>query len=129
MKFISEEWFVEHEKLCRAEFSKPNNSNAELTEVYNNWDGDKTVWFYYKVENGLIAQIKRGEGADNIPPAMFRATGDCSSYVKVVKGELDPKKGIMTGKFKLDGNLMKAMGMLGIYARLTECKKVSGAEF
>jgi len=36
--------------------------------------------------------------------------------------------GIMTGKFKLEGNMMKAMGMLGVYAKVTEAKKVPNLE-
>lgn len=128
MKFISKEWFVEHEKLLKAEFSKPSTSSAELVEIYQNCDSDKTSWVYYRIVSGLLEEIKRGDGADNLPRAMFRVFGEYENFVSVIKGELDPKKGLMTGKFKLEGNMMKAMGLLGIYARITECKKVPGME-
>jgi hypothetical protein len=128
MKFVSGEWFVEHEKLLKAEFSKPSTSSAELVEIYQNWDGGKSAWVYYRIVSGLLEETKRGEGEDNLPKAMFGVSGEYGNYVSVIKGELDPKKGLMTGKFKLDGNMMKAMGLLGIYARITECKKVPGME-
>ena len=128
MKYVSEEWFEEHKKLLAGMFTKPSNVSAELVEVYKNWDGNKTAWVYYKVEKGLIADIKRGEGEDTIPKAMFRCFGEYENYAKVIRGELDPKMGIMTGKFKLEGNMMKAMGMLGVYAKVTEAKKVPNLE-
>ena len=128
MKFVSEEWFAEHEKLLKAEFSKQNNNSAEVVEVYQNWDEGKSAWVYYKIVNGFIEETRRGEGENDLPKAMFRVFGPYGNYVSVIKGELDPKKGLMTGKFKLEGNMMKAMGMLGIYAKITECKKVPGME-
>ena len=128
MKYCSEEWFEEHKKLLAEMFTKPSNISAELVEVYNNWEGDKTVWVYYRIEKGVIADIQRGEGDDTIPKAMFRCFGEYESYAKVIRGELDPKKGIMTKVFKLEGNMMKAMGMLGVYAKVTEAKKVPGLE-
>ncbi|HWQ75933.1 MAG TPA: SCP2 sterol-binding domain-containing protein [Syntrophomonas sp.] len=128
MKFLSEEWFIEFEKRCRDEFSKASNLSTELVEVYENFEGNRTIWCLFKLENGLIAQFKHGEGEDSIPSALFRTFGDYPDYVKVLKGELNPKKGLMAGTFTLEGNMMKAMGMLGTYMRVTECKKVPGLE-
>ena len=130
MKFLSEEWTAEHKKLLDAEFSKENRNNVELVEVYENCYGeDKTIWILYKMVNGLLGEFKRGEGDEDIPKASFRCFGDYEDYVSVAKGELDPKKGIMSGKFTLEGNLMKAMSMLGTYMKVTVCKRVPGMEF
>jgi len=128
MKYCSEEWFEEHKKLLATMFTKPSNLSAELVEVYEHCEGNKTVWVYYKVDKGLVADIKRGEGEETIPKAMFRCFGEYENYAKVIRGELDPKMGIMTKRFKLEGNMMKAMGMLGVYAKVTEAKKVPGLE-
>lgn len=128
MKFLSIEWFSEHERLLKSEFSRQGSVSAELVEVYQHWDGRGSVWVYYNIVNGFLEKINRGEGEDNIPRAVFRVFGEYENYVSVLRGELDPKLGIMTGKFKLEGNMMKAMGMLGIYARITECKKIPDME-
>jgi putative sterol carrier protein len=81
------------------------------------------------MEKGLLDFIERGEGEDDLPEAQFRCFGDYKNYVLVCQGKLDPNKGIITGKFTLEGNLMKAMGMLGTYGKVTKCKRVSGMEF
>lgn len=130
MKFLDEEWFEAHKTKLKEAFTEPNRSNVELIEVYENcWGEDTTVWIHYKMVDGLLGYSKRGEGDDNIPEAQFRVFGDYNNYVLVCQGKLDPNKGIITGKFTLEGNLMKAMGMLGTYAKVTACKNIDGMEF
>jgi len=131
MKFLSEEWAEKHKALLLADFKEENRSNVELTEVYENCYGEdgKTIWIYYSMKNGLMDKLERGEGEDNIPESTFRCFGDYKDYVRVVKGQLDPKKGLMTGTFTLEGNYLKAISMLGTYMRVTECKKVPDLEF
>jgi len=127
MKFLDANWFEEHKKLALTEFCEKNRNNVELVEVYENCYGeDKTIWVYYKLDEGIPVVIDRGEGEDSIPEAQFRVFGDYQHYVDVCEGRLDPNKGIITGKFTLEGNLMKAMGMLGTYARVTAAKKIPG---
>lgn len=130
MKFLSEAWCARHKEVLLSEFNKPNRNNVELTEVYEGCYGeDKTIWIYYKMVDGLLAEMARGEGEEGIHEATFRCFGSYDDYVKVIHGELDPKKGIMTGKFTLEGNLIKAMGMLGTYMKVSDCKKFAGTEF
>ena len=131
MKLLSEEWFKKHKELLEAEFSQETRLNVELTEVYENCYGEegKTIWIYYSMKNGMLDRMERGEGDENIPESTFRCFGDYKNYVSVVKGQLDPRTGIMTGKFTLEGNFMKAMSMLGTYMKTSECKKVPGVEF
>lgn len=131
MRFLDNEWYQEHEKRLREMFSEPGRSATELTEVYRNVWGEpgKTVWVYYKMDKGQLADIKYGEGEDSVPSARFRCFGDYEGYVKVCKGQLDPKTGILTGVFALEGGLASALGMLGTYYKLTECKKLPGMEY
>ena len=129
MKYFSDEWYDAHKKLLEEAFTKPSNISAELVEIYENCEDGQTRWIYYRVDKGQLSDMHRGEGEDTIPKAMFRCFGEFENYMKVMRGELDPKKGIMTKKFRLEGNMMKAMGMLGVYAKVTESKKVPGLEF
>lgn len=131
MKFLDQEWFEKHVEALKKEFSEPNRSNVTLVEVYENVYGEdgKSVWIHYVQENGLLKSCERGEGEDDIPEAQFVVYGDYADYVAVCEGRLEPSKGIVSGKFTLEGNLLKAMGMLGTYNRITECKKLEGTEF
>lgn len=131
MKFLDQEWFDKHVAALKSEFTETTRSTVGLVEVYENVYGeeDNTVWIHYEQKNGLVETCERGEGEDDIPSANFVVYGDYSDYVKVCKGELDPNKGIVSGKFTLEGNLLKAMGMLGTYNRITKCKKIEGMEY
>ena len=130
MKFLSEEWTKKHKEMLETQFNKENRNNVELVEIYENCYGeDITIWISYKMVDGKLAHLERGEGEDKIPEATFRSFGDYEDYVAVCKGQLDPKKGIMTGKFTLEGNLLKAMAMLGTYMKVNECKKFPEIEF
>lgn len=131
MRFLDEEWNVEHEKRLRETFSAPGRGNTELTEVYRNVWGEagRTVWVYYKMANAMLAEIRFGQGEENIPAAQFRCFGDYEGYVRVCKGELEPATGILTGVFTLEGGLHRALAMLGTYNKVTECKRIPGMEF
>jgi len=130
MIFLDDEWFEKHIEKGKSEFNKPNRSNLDLVEVYENcWGGSSTIWIYYELKDGMLNKYEKGEGEDNIPDAQFRCFGEYKDYVRVCKGELDPNKGIISGTFTLEGNLLKAMGMLGTYGRLTEAKRIPGMEY
>ncbi len=131
MKFLDSEWFKAHEQKLKDTFTEPNRSNVILVEVYENvWgEEDKTVWVKYTTVNGLPAGFDHGEGEDSIPDAPFRVFGDYGNYALVCQGKLDSTKGIVTGKFTFEGNLIKAMGMMGTYAKVTDCKVFPGMEY
>jgi putative sterol carrier protein len=130
MKFLDEKWFEEHKIKLAEEFNETNRNTVELIEVYENCYGKNlTIWIHYKMVNGLLGYIERGEGEDNIPEGQYRCFGDYENFVLVCQGKLDPNKGIITGKFTLEGNLMKAMSLLGTYAKVTKAKRIPGMAF
>jgi putative sterol carrier protein len=46
--------------------------------------------------------------ADEVKAA-YTFDGSYTNYVRLVEGTLDPIQGLMTGKFKLKGNMAKVM--------------------
>ena len=131
MKFLSQEWFDKHVEALHTTFKDTNRNNTELVEVYENCWGEegKTIWIYYQMKDGLVGKCERGEGEENLPAATFRCFGEYDDYVLVAQGKLDPKKGLLTGKFTLEGNLVKAISMLGTYMKVTECKRIEGMDY
>lgn len=130
MKLLSEEWFDAMVTKAKTEyFNKPNRMNFTYCEVYENCPGDEeTVWTFFEMIDGMVGKTEIGYGEDDIPEATYRCFGDYEDYVRVLKGELDPNMGIVKGIFTLEGNLMKAMTMLGSYNNLTKSKRVDGLE-
>lgn len=130
MKLLSQEWFDAMVTKAKTEyFTKPTRLSLSYCEVYENCPGDEeTVWTYFELKEGLVEVAEIGYGEDDMPEADYRCFGDYDDYVRVLKGELDPNMGIVRGIFTLEGNLVKAMTLLGTYNGLTKSKRVDGLE-
>jgi len=96
------------------------NSSAAYTEIAKNWEGD----LYFQVENPnrsvtLVyldlwhgrcrrAFLVKPENGHNLTPA-FRLSAPLENFVKVLRSELDPVQAMITGKVKVQGNLVMLM--------------------
>lgn len=128
MKFMSQEWIDTHEKQLRTELSKEGKFTFKLVEIYEDCPDGTTKWVYYSLKNSLLEDMQNGEGNDT-PEAEFKCYGKYESYIKVLKGELNSKAALIDGTFKLAGNMMKALSMLGIYSKVEKSKHVEGTEY
>ncbi|MCL4329269.1 MAG: SCP2 sterol-binding domain-containing protein [Candidatus Thermoplasmatota archaeon] len=112
-KFPSDQWVSEYaEKL---------NESKEYEEAGKTWEGD--LLFVIKPEEAgkgeecIYLDLFHGKcrGARFIPAGKdppktaFRYIGKMSNWRKLMNNEIDPIKGILTGKFKLEGSMMKIM--------------------
>ena len=133
MKFLSEEWFKATEQRVYAAFTKPGKYSLDFCEVYENCPGENsTLWMLFHIEKGIVKNITRGVGQ----PAKHEYMGiaDYKDHVRCCKGQLDPKKAVISGVFKLednasDGGPMKTLALINMYMKLTEAKRVPGLEF
>lgn len=128
MKFLSDEWMKKYEDLLRKEFSKDGKVNAKLVEIYRNCPDGKTRWISYGLKDGRFEDMRNDVG-DKVPEATFILSGKYEDYVKVEKGEINQKTALMNGTFALIGNMIKAVSMIGIYDRVTKCKRFDGIEY
>ena len=84
------------------------------------------MWYLYILKDGVLTDIKRGEGRENAPAADYTSDADYDFFVKTMTGEMSTAKALTTGKIKLKGNLMKALKLLDTHNILTEQKKLNG---
>ena len=111
--FPSEEWAKEYvEKL---------NSNSAYQAAGKTWDDSitfvvdpddayKEFWYIYlDLKAGKCVKYQSGSEEKDMPVSTFKYKGKYSNWVKLIKGEIDPIQGLMTGKFKLEGSMMKIM--------------------
>lgn len=133
MKFLSEEWFGATEKRVFESFKKPGKYSLTFCEVYENCPGENsTLWMLFEIEKGIVKSVKHGIGEPATYEYMGRA--DYKDHVRCCKGQLDPKKAVMSGVFKLqdnasDGGPMKTLALINMYMKFTEAKRVPGLEF
>lgn len=112
-KFPSEEWVIEYMNKL--------NSNADYQDAGSKWEGAITfvvqkddsfgedAYIYLDLYHGKCREAKFSNNAADLPKPEFKYIGTYGNWRKLIIGEIDPIKGILTGKFKLEGAMMKIM--------------------
>ena len=108
--FPSEEWF--------AEFVSRINASEEYRDAARTWEGDVSLVFEAEPDKGVPADVWgwldlwHGEcrsgrlvDAERGSAARFVVRAPYSRWKDIIRGKLDPVKGIMQGKLKLRGDL------------------------
>ncbi|WP_337860397.1 SCP2 sterol-binding domain-containing protein [Ferroplasma sp.] len=132
-KFPGTEWAKEYvEKL---------NSNSAYAEAGKTWDDSitlvvqpdelyKDTWYLYlNLKAGKCIDSATGKEESDVPKSTFRYMGKYSNWVKLIKGEIDPIQGLMTGKFKLEGSMMKIMRYTNAAKEMVNTAKFVDTEF
>jgi len=112
-KFPSEEWTKEYmEKL---------NANASYADAGMNWEGaitfvvqkddsfDKDAYMYLDLYHGKCKDAKFSLTEAELPTPEYKYIGPYNNWRKLINKEIDPIQGLLTGKFKLQGSMMKIM--------------------
>ncbi|MEM0074717.1 MAG: SCP2 sterol-binding domain-containing protein [Nitrososphaerota archaeon] len=112
-KFPSSQWVEE--------YAKKLNENDAYKDAGKTWEGDlvfvvekdqsfpKDVYIYLDLYHGECRKAVYAESLDQIPKAAFTYKGPYSNWRRLINKEIDPIQGILTGKFKLEGSMMKIM--------------------
>jgi len=113
IKFPSKEWVYEYKNVV--------NNSPDYKEAAKWWEGDflfviepddkldKKVILYLDLWHGDCRSVDYYEEGEALPETEFQYIGTYSNWLKVIDGELDPIKGILTRKFKLIGDKAKVM--------------------
>ena len=113
VKFPSEEWVKAYmEKL---------NSNAAYEDAGKNWEGamtfvvqkdaafDRNAYIYLDLNHGKCRDAKFSFAESDLPVPEYKYSGPYTNWRKLINKEIDPIQGLLTGKFKLQGSMMKVM--------------------
>lgn len=114
MDFLSKEWVEAYGQAL--------NDNPAYEEAAKTWEGDFLFVVRDDATNEVVARAYfdlwhgkcrkafgiEGDEDPGVKPE-FVYDGKMSNWIKVLKKELDPIQGLMTGKFKLTGNMSKVM--------------------
>ena len=113
--FASNEWIDAYKQALNGEIGKTWQQAAE------NWEGDflfvinpddrfeNTIHYYIDLWHGECRDAKIVKKREDIPEAEFQYIGSYSNWQKLLKGEIDPIRGLLMRKFKLIGNKGKLM--------------------
>jgi putative sterol carrier protein len=113
--FPSKEWVEAFKDKLNSEEGKA------WQEAAKDWEGDflfvikpdenftKKISFYIDLWHGECRKVDYFEKDTKLPKTEFQYVGIYSNWIKLIKGEIDPIKGIMMRKFDLVGNKMKVL--------------------
>ena len=129
LKYLSQDWMVESEKVMKEVFNKKSRVKTHLVEVYEDCPDDIVRWVEFKIEDGFLTEFRNGEGDDDLPEATFRLYGSRQKYVDVLQGKLDPQTALVTGVFTLEGNFLKALSLIGLYKKIIKARQSLDTEY
>jgi putative sterol carrier protein len=125
VKFLTEEWTSAAQDAMNADagfVGAIGGQKARLQQVVTTPEGD--VHYFVKLEDGK-AQVAIGDVDD--PDATI--TQDYDTAKGISTGELSAVAAYMSGKLRVQGNLMKLMTMQGVLTQLPNALKSLDVEY
>jgi putative sterol carrier protein len=125
VRFLTEEWTSAAQTAMNADegfVSAIGKHTARLQQVVTAPDGEKR--YYVKLEDGK-AEVAMGD-VDN-PDATI--TQDYDTAKGISTGELSAVAAYMSGKLRVQGDLMKLMTMQGVLTQLPNALKSLDVEY
>jgi putative sterol carrier protein len=116
VKFLSDEWaaaVTEALNSSEAFTQAAGSQTAKLQQVVETPEGEKR--YYFKLEDGK-AEVAMGE----VEGAEATISQDYETAVALSKAELSPTAAYMSGKLKIQGDLMRLMQLQGTLANLPQ---------
>ncbi len=105
-RYPSDEWIKELERVC--------NEDPEFKDACGDFSGkfvlqieaepgklDKTVYLFFWADQGVAKECCALSSLDERPDAEYVITGKYSVWKEMVRGKLEPLRGLMTRKIKL----------------------------
>ncbi len=123
-----------------ASFIEEINRNKKYEDAAKDWEGDfnfvvekdqkfpETVYIYLDLYHGKC----RGGSlykSNEAPKAAFNYSGPYQNWIRLIKGEFDPLKAVLVGKFKLKGSMMKIMRYTGAAKELVRTANLVDTQF
>jgi len=119
-KYLSAEWTQEAFKRLKQELTpeKMKNVSSVMLTLYRNCPDGKERALYYKFVDGVVDQVAVVEG--EMPQAEFKITGDYETFARISRAELGSRAALMSGKLRLEGNMVKALSLSAVVDRLNK---------
>ncbi len=129
VKYLSEEWRDEAETRLKENLTpeKMNNVTTSMSNIYRNCPDGKDHFLFIGFAEGNLSDFQVGEGEP--PKAEFRISGDYDIFVKISRAEMGAQKGLMTGKLKLRGNMVKALKLASLADRVNKIFSTIDAKY
>lgn len=108
--FPSQDWIED--------FRHRVNANSDYAQAAHDWEDDflfvvapegnlhEKATFYVDLWHGKCREARLLDPNEELKTA-FTWTGPYGNWIRLIEGKIDPIGGLMTGKFRLKGSMMK----------------------
>jgi len=119
-QYISPEWAQEAMQRLRAELSaeKMKHVTSSMVTYYTDCPDGMNRAVYYRFVDGEIDEVSIHEG--QAPEAEFRITGEYETFARISRAEMGSRSALMSGKLKLQGNMVKALSLASVVDRMNK---------
>ena len=120
LKYLSPEWTIEAASRLRSQLTpeQMKNLTSSMLTIYHNCPDGKERALYYAIQNGLFTEISVRE--EPWPEVEFVISGDYETFAKISRAEIGSRSALMTGKLRLQGNMVKALSLASIVDRFNK---------
>jgi putative sterol carrier protein len=124
VKYLSEEWAKEVTEALNSSDSFKQQAGGKTVKLQQVITGDSEVKYYFKLQDGQ-ADVGIGE----IDDAEATLTSDYETSAQLSRAELNATAAYMSGKLKIQGDLMKLMQLQGMFNAMPEAVKGVDVEY
>ena len=119
-QYLSPEWTQEASRRLRAELTaeKMKYVTSSMVTHYKHCPDGKDRSLYYKFVKGVIEELSLLEGKP--PTAEFVISGDYEVFASISRAEMGSRSALMSGKLKLQGNMVKALSLAAVVDRMNK---------
>jgi putative sterol carrier protein len=124
VKFLSEEWAKAVTEAVNSNDAFKQQAQGKTVKVQQVVTTPEETRYFFKLEDGQ-AEVVVGE----LPDAEATLTQDYDTAVALSKNELNATAAYMSGKLKIQGDLMKLMQLQGLFNTLPQAIKDIDVEY
>ena len=120
LKYLSPEWATEAASRLRAQLTpeQMKHLTSSMLTIYHNCPDGKDRALYYAITDGTFTDISVRE--EPWPEVEFTISGDYDTFAKISRAEMGSRSALMTGKLRLQGNMVKALSLASIVDRFNK---------
>lgn len=124
IKYLSEEWAKSVTEALNSNDSFKQQAAGKTVKLQNVVTGDSETKYYFKLQDGQ-ADVGIGE----IEDAEATLSSDYETSAALSRNELNATAAYMSGKLKIQGDLMKLMQLQGLFNTMPEAVKAVDVEY
>jgi len=118
--YLSSEWTQEAYRRLRQELTaeKMKFVTSSMLTIYHACPDGKERALYYRFVDGVVDEVSIREG--ELPEVEFRIIGDYDTFARISRAEMGSRSALMSGKLKLQGNMIKALSLASVVDRMNK---------